>query len=941
MEELGELVSRRITSLTYLRRLHDGSAHYMSTVLVSSDVLASLYDTKPGRKRSWQWFYLGMSIGALLVIADPLEFVKALNVLMLEYENETEAKQRLNRNLFNRKRSNSQEAVQANFLETGVYSYLQTPNLPFEVDYVHTFLALCDVLITAYAKFVDNTEDLISNPLFMESIGKVDSKVKKIIQTSFKDLEVLSKTLYSAELSTLPFLDPLLFIGLLGVKSGQILTKAMVTDPDLDPTLTDAATTAMQDQQPQPLKQIPPAPKQNEAVEMDVSADPKETIPVPSPAIQSQSPEKTDAKQPPSTEVQLVNGKVIYKEKKISLDRHPVTVSALNKFNTFRTNHKEALTKYPDEHLSLLALLIQDSDATLASLVSNVKSLLFSGMDEEEDNAPPILADNLISDAINQIATRINYGLKSDISSPAPLAIWRWEVKDKDLLLELKDRVDARVVKRQEVSEQLQRLYQQLPIEEQTKLFARKTRKPRNSAAASIAAPKVAPALPATPTDDNPQAANEPAPAAPPIASKNAPAVEKEKPAEKEKKAKKPKESGKKKKEEEKAKSDRSQSNISSFFTRIVKKDTAAQLKEDATLAAFLERFLPFHVKKSVILAPRNRFYHTIDKATYDQNVTKGGDPTQLRDESYASFRKSGKERFWVAKRPKPVLDPISRLESAKWKLLHFHEDYRPAYYGTWTKLSSTINGRKPFGKDAVHLNYEVDSEAEWEEDEPGEELKSDDEEDEEGENLGGGDADDDEDGWLVPDGYLSDDEVNDAVTGDAKEMAKKVPQEQDQKSKPKAAPLIPVILGPFTSMESLEQYGAALEGFFVQWTQNEMDIDPFEKVSAAAPTAISLVTDTPGTTKSGKTKHIFDESQINQLISVVQGSGALAVVKLVDKLKEIFPNLSRAYLEGKLREVAIKEKREGDEKAKWHIRTTEFGNDTESQIPLKRKNAV
>jgi hypothetical protein len=36
-----------------------------------------------------------MSVGALLVISSPIEFAKAINVLMLEYENETEAKQRM------------------------------------------------------------------------------------------------------------------------------------------------------------------------------------------------------------------------------------------------------------------------------------------------------------------------------------------------------------------------------------------------------------------------------------------------------------------------------------------------------------------------------------------------------------------------------------------------------------------------------------------------------------------------------------------------------------------------------------------------------------------------------------------------------------------------------------------------------------------------------
>jgi len=58
-----------------------------------------------------------------------------------------------------------------------------------------------------------------------------------------------------------------------------------------------------------------------------------------------------------------------------------------------------------------------------------------------------------------------------------------------------------------------------------------------------------------------------------------------------------------------------------------------------------------------------------------------------------------------------------------KAKLFQFSENYRPAYYGTWQKQSQLISGRRPFAKDTNHLDYEVDSDDEWEEVEPGESL--------------------------------------------------------------------------------------------------------------------------------------------------------------------------------------------------------------------------
>lgn len=40
---------------------------------------------------------------------------------------------------------------------------------------------------------------------------------------------------------------------------------------------------------------------------------------------------------------------------------------------------------------------------------------------------------------------------------------------------------------------------------------------------------------------------------------------------------------------------------------------------------------------------------------------------------------------------------------------------------GAFTKKSRVIKGTKPLNKDIANLDYEFDSEAEWEEEEPGE----------------------------------------------------------------------------------------------------------------------------------------------------------------------------------------------------------------------------
>jgi chromatin assembly factor 1 subunit A len=77
--------------------------------------------------------------------------------------------------------------------------------------------------------------------------------------------------------------------------------------------------------------------------------------------------------------------------------------------------------------------------------------------------------------------------------------------------------------------------------------------------------------------------------------------------------------------------------------------------------------------------------------------------------------------------------DPITVLRSLPRKYLHFHEDVRPPYCGTVTRsLRSNETSklrRNPIERALDNLNYDYDSEAEWEEPEEGEDLMSEDEE--------------------------------------------------------------------------------------------------------------------------------------------------------------------------------------------------------------------
>jgi chromatin assembly factor 1 subunit A len=79
----------------------------------------------------------------------------------------------------------------------------------------------------------------------------------------------------------------------------------------------------------------------------------------------------------------------------------------------------------------------------------------------------------------------------------------------------------------------------------------------------------------------------------------------------------------------------------------------------------------------------------------------------------------------------------LQLLNDTPMKYLHFWEDVRPPYYGTWTK-SLTAQQWRHLARNPFHqldlFDYDYDSEAEWEEPEEGEDLNSDDEEEEDDE---------------------------------------------------------------------------------------------------------------------------------------------------------------------------------------------------------------
>jgi chromatin assembly factor 1 subunit A len=278
----------------------------------------------------------------------------------------------------------------------------------------------------------------------------------------------------------------------------------------------------------------------------------------------------------------------------------------------------------------------------------------------------------------------------------------------------------------------------------------------------------------------------------------------KEKRKRKKEEEKRQKEEEKQRAEEEKKKKERSQKTLGSFFSipptaaskiSVSGRSSMSPAPSNPTLevAAASPRastpgkevptydklFPAFFVRDNVTMAPINRFERD-EEATealeklIDSYILgnrspgnqRAFDPVSLfhlsgrdnipRGKVYMSVREIMAELSGNASKPIDLTSDsqntqIKRtsdlLKKIPLKFLHFQEDVRPPYRGTYTKRP--INGiarlaRNPLRRDLPDTNYDYDSEAEWVEDEDGEDLISGGEEEEEG-----GEEADDMDGFL------------------------------------------------------------------------------------------------------------------------------------------------------------------------------------------------
>lgn len=255
-QHIQETANKRISTLDYLRKAHEGRVHWFNTLLFDKADLARMpyFDSRRLARRATNYLLLGLSLPTVIDLnsSTPIEFLRSLNTLLTEFDSyqqiHTEnginvsslARARLpqmfrrgpgtgkarrtsgagdlgytdgganGQNLTSNSLVNQTPTSVISFGSGGEgnellpgeeYTHLLTPSLPFDPDFFETFATLCDVLIDAYTRLLH----LLPNarectPPIAELFTKADSKVRKIIiQGVVKEFEDASRTALKLE----------------------------------------------------------------------------------------------------------------------------------------------------------------------------------------------------------------------------------------------------------------------------------------------------------------------------------------------------------------------------------------------------------------------------------------------------------------------------------------------------------------------------------------------------------------------------------------------------------------------------------------------------------------------------------------------------------------------------------------------------------------------
>lgn len=269
----------------------------------------------------------------------------------------------------------------------------------------------------------------------------------------------------------------------------------------------------------------------------------------------------------------------------------------------------------------------------------------------------------------------------------------------------------------------------------------------------------------------------------------------------------------------------------------------------------------------SLVLAP-NLPPREVSSQEIDEQLQRPWTMEEIQAEFQRRYRR---ECFPVPQR-KPLALRKEHPHLSGLKAMYFGT--RPPTYSTFSKTSRIIRPRQPFLKDETMLDYEMDSEDEWEEGEGEDLANASDEEDMEIKD------DEEYDEFLVPDGYLSDEEGlgDSSLTHNHRRTAT---------TKPECC---------FFLSSSADHNSIAS-------TLNSYPVLPL--CGQTFPIAIESLKSSKS--KSDRRVQAFNDAALPDLVQALHNSRD-GVVKIVTCLKTKYPEISKRQIERKIKEISKKE---------------------------------
>lgn len=657
----------------------------------------------------------------------------------------------------------------------------------------------------------------------------------------------------------------------------------------------------------------------------------------------------------------MKNGKaaLVPIEKKLSLELHPETIKGLSEFHTWLLEQDSSLSEIPEQFYTLLAMYIEENDFIPSTLANRIQTHLSPvSFDFEEalnyesteskgaETSQKKLSAKTIQNTITKIAERKNYGIP-DSNTYNNGAMWRWEVQIEYLPQSLRPIILERRSRRSKAAEEIRKFWNGLSEEGKELVMkptggsSRKRRKTMDSdrleqTPSSNWKPKIteeeklkkaeARRLEKEARDLERQKAREAKAEAREQERQKAREAKAEAKAEARRIAQEKKEAAIKAKEEDKRRKEEAQPRILNFVKVIPKEPDVVQEESNENMSEFDISFPQFHVKQHVTIASSRPLSRVVSDDFDDLVFNR---PSKSVPSDYLNDCKSMRGNLTKpASHGEVCIEIASQLGSKVVKLLQFGENYRPAFYGTWNRQTKVIRPRNPFLKDSDIYDYDYDSDDEWEEEEEGDECLSDEGDDEEAEVP---DSEDQDDGWLVPHGYLSEDE---GVKEDNVEVSSSIPASQsstDERGIRAPNPrkrleiLQPIILGPYFQNDLNSSDSKIAPGKKIRLLAGlAFPIDVLSPLNIETP-ANETTSKEKGSAKNTSTaqgnKKIFPEDLVPSLIKVINGT-TKGVDKLVEEFRELHPDsTSKVQISNKIKEIAVKERKNANEKQMWHVK--------------------